>query len=124
MLTIPKPWLILLACAWTQGIASAQIVLRDPTTPPPGVMKPAGAVAGSDVSADTQSVIRITPVGGRQKLTVDGRPLQAGEQIKQWRVVTITSNRVIFKDSRGTRSVPVPTSSVSKKPAAVSASAK
>lgn len=108
---------LLLASGWS----CAQGVLRDPTTPPPGAprLTPAGAVAAGDAGgaapAAPQSIIRITPVGGaRKQAVVAGQSLQPGQQMGPWRVVTITSHGVVFKDSRGTRTVAVPSSSVRK----------
>ncbi len=78
----------------------------------------------ASVVAAPTSLIRITPVGGRKQAIIDGRALLAGEQVKQWRLVSITANGVVLKDSHGTRTVSAPPSSVSKKPASVAASEK
>lgn len=126
MLTIRKP--LLLGLLMAHGLVWAQAALRDPTTPPSGVVVPmasADKAQGDDSAMSApRSSIRITPVGGRKQAVVDGRALQTGDQIKQWRLVSITANGVVLKDSRGTRTVPAPSSSFSKKPAAGLASEK
>lgn len=123
MLTIRKPMLLLsFGLFLTQGAVWAQGALRDPTMPPPGVIVPVANIADkggvSEVVTETsQSVIRITPVGGRKQAVLDGRAMLSGEQLKQWRLMTINANGVVLKDSRGIRSVPLaPAASVSKKP--------
>jgi len=129
MLILRKSMLLLSGLVLVPGLVGAQGVLRDPTMPPPGVKIPgpsAGATGdeGEARAVVAQSIIRITPVGGRRQAVIDGRALQTGEQVKQWRLVSISANGVVLKDSRGTRSVPTPASSVSKKPVSGSASAK
>lgn len=114
---------LLLLPVWVlaHGVCGAQGVLRDPTTPPAGVPLPAnhaqavGDTAGSQMPPQ-QSVIRIIPVEGRKQVVVDGRTLQTGGQIGQWRLVSITANSVMFKDSHGMHSVPTLQSSISKTP--------
>ncbi len=109
-------WLLL-----ASGLSCAQGVLRDPTTPPPGAPRLAqpGAVAAGEADgiapAAPQSIIRITPVGGARRAAVPaGQSLKPGEQLGPWRVVTITSHGVVLKDSRGTRTLATPSSSVRK----------
>ncbi len=111
---------LLLAC----GLGWAQGTLRDPTTPPPGAPRLAppggGAASAGDAGiapAAPQAIIRITPVGGaRRQAVIAGQPLEPGEHIGPWRLVTITAHGVVFKDSRGSRTVAVPSSSVRKTP--------
>ena len=126
MLTIRKPLLLLSGLILVHDLSWAQGVLRDPTMPPPGFMPaPSADSAGvGDAAVAPQSFIRITPIGGRKQAMVDGRALQTGEQVKQWRLVTITANGVVFKDSRGVRSVPASSSVVIKKPVTGPASSK
>lgn len=129
MLTIRTRLLLLSGFVLAHGAVWAQGALRDPTTPPAGVRLPtvpAGSVTEGEAStvAAPASTIRITPVGGRKQAVIDGRPVQAVEQVKQWRVVNITANGVVLKDGRGTRTVPANPSSVSKKPASGAASEK
>lgn len=127
MLIFRKPLLLLLGLSLAYGLVWAQGALRDPTTPPPGI-KTSGAAAvaqgeeGAVGVAAPQSIIRITPVGGGKQAVIDGRALQTGEQVKQWRLVSITANGVVLKDSRGTRTVPAATSPVRKTPVTGTAS--
>lgn len=119
MLTRCKPMLLLSGLLLAHGLVQAQGALRDPTTPPPGISVPAASAGGQGDEAEVravvpQSIIRITPVGGRKQAVIDGRAIQTGEQINQWRLITITTNGVILKDSRGTRTLPAATSSVRK----------
>ncbi len=99
------------------AMACAQGVLRDPTTPPPGAPRLAAGAseAGAVAPAAPQSIVRITPVGGARHPAVPaGQSLKPGEQLGPWRVVTITSHGVVLKDSRGTRTLATPSSSVRK----------
>lgn len=127
MVIFRKPLLLLLGLSLASGLVWAQGALHDPTTPPPGI-KIAGPTAvaqgeeGAVGAAAPQSIIRITPVGGHKQAVIDGRALQAGEQVKQWRLVSITANGVVLKDSRGTRSVSTTTSSIRKTPVTGAAS--
>ena len=122
MTLLRKSMPLLLGMLLIPGLACAQGVLRDPTTPPPGAPRqvqpgsvPAGDAAGV-VTAAPQSVIRITPVGGARKQEAGAGPsLKPEGQMGSWRVVTITSHSMVLKDSRGTRTVATPSSSVKKK---------
>ena len=117
-----KHMLLLSGLVLAHGGLWAQAALRDPTTPPPSVKLP---VSAESVSAQApQAMVRISPVDGRKQAVMDGRTLHAGEQIPQWRLVSITANGVVLKDSRGARSVSTSPSSVSKKPVAGAASEK
>jgi hypothetical protein len=113
---------LLLGLVLSHGWVWAQGALRDPTTPPPGVKLPAAAGdkndAGMNYAQTAPFAIRITPVGARKQAVINGRALLPGEQFQQWRLVTITANSAVFKDGRGTRTVALAPSSVSKKPAA------
>jgi hypothetical protein len=128
MLILRQSLLLLSGLVLSHGGLWAQVALRDPTTPPPGFKLPVSAGSGSatqDPAAQApQAIVRITPVGGRKQAVMDGRTLQAGEQIQQWRLVSITANGVVLKDSRGARSVSTLPSSVSKKPVSGAASEK
>lgn len=108
------PLLVLVpAAAW------AQTSLRDPTMPPPGMQATARDAAGTPVPSEavaTQSVIRITPLGG-------GRNPQPGQSVRNWRVVNITATSVVLKDSRGTRTLDTPAETVRKKTVSNPASA-
>ena len=109
------------AAAW------AQTSLRDPTMPPPGMQAAIKDAAGAPVPAEAvsaQSVIRITPLGGgRKQAEMDGRTLQPGQSVRNWRVVNITATSVVLKDSRGTRTLETPAETVRKKTVSTPASA-
>lgn len=116
MLT-PKP--LLLGLMLAHGLVWAQGALRDPTMPPPGFR---GATASAERSgegdgraAQAPALVRITPVGGRQQAGPEGQTRPSGERIRAGRMVSITANGMVLKDSRGARAVPMPTPSVSKK---------
>jgi hypothetical protein len=116
MSLILKCLLPLLALVPVAGWAQAS--LRDPTMPPGAVQ---GAEGGGAVMA--QPLIRITPLtGGRKQADVDGRTVQTGQAVRNWRVVNITATSVVLKDARGTRTVATPTETVRKRPVSASAS--
>ena len=117
-----KHMLLLSGLVLAHGGLWAQAALRDPTTPPPGVKLPVSAESAS--AQAPRAMVRITPVDGRKQTVMDGRTLQAEEQIQQRRLVSITANGVVLKDSRGARSVSTSPSSVSKKPVSGAASEK
>lgn len=103
----------------------AQANLRDPTMPPPGMQGASKSTAGADGTGGVvaQPLIRITPVGGsRKQAELDGRTLQAGQAVRNWRVVNITADSVVLKDGRGTRTLATPTETVRKKSVSTSAS--
>lgn len=106
-----------LAPAW----AWAQANLRDPTMPPGAVVGAAGAESAGAVTA--QPLVRITPLGGgRKQAELDGRALQPGQSLSNWRVVHITATSVVLKDGRGTRTWATPPETVRKKSVSASAS--
>lgn len=120
MSLIFKCLLPVLALAPAMGWAQAN--LRDPTMPPPG-MQGAGKSAEGAGAVVAQPLIRITPVGGsRKQAELDGRTLQAGQAVRNWRVVNITADSVVLKDGRGTRTLATPTETVRKKSVSTSAS--
>ncbi len=110
---------LVLMLALTPLTGWAQGVLRDPTTPPPGMQTKAGksAPGESGAAGAAQPMIRITPVGGgRKQAVIGGRTLQPGETLDSWRLVNITATGVVLKDSRGTRVLATPAETVRKKP--------
>lgn len=121
----------ILKCLWplmalAPAVGWAQADLRDPTLPPPSMRAPVKDAAGAPVAADAvvaQPLIRITPVGGgRKQAEMDGRTVQTGQAVRNWRVVNITATSVVLKDARGTRTVATPTETVRKRPVSASAS--
>ena len=122
MSLILKCLLPVLALAPAMGWAQAN--LRDPTMPPPGMQGASKSTAGADGTGAVvaQSLIRITPVGGRKQAELDGRTLQAGQAVRNWRVVNITADSVVLKDGRGTRTLATPTETVRKKSVSTPAS--
>lgn len=119
MSLILKCLLPLLVLALAPAAAWAQVNFRDPTTPPPGMQPAIKDAAGAQATMDTvvsQPIIRITPVGGgRKQAELDGRTLQSGQSVRNWRVVNITATSVVLKDSHGTRTLDTPTETVRKK---------
>jgi hypothetical protein len=88
--------------------------LRDPTRPPPGLLRVYGnskALAESDGRAAnaagmSDSRVQVLKIGrSRQFAIIDGQLMQPGDVVDQWRLVSIQSQGVVLQSATETQTI-------------------
>lgn len=107
MIRPTKIFSMLLSASCATGLAWGQTDLRDPMMPP--AQLPNIAETSTSVGAETgsrQPVLQVLLIGrDRQSAVIDGRVLKRGEQLDQWRLVTVSDKGVLLHDSEGSQMV-------------------
>lgn len=89
------------------GPTGAQAELRDPMLPPAqfmGGMESALPMGGG--GSVRQPVVQVLLIGhDRQSAVIDGQVLKRGEQLDQWRLISIHDKGVVLRGNEGTQAV-------------------
>lgn len=120
-----KIFSVLIGASLTAGLVWGQTSWHDPMLPPAQFQS--NSDASASVSGDAglrQPTVQVLLIGrDRQSAVIDGRVLKRGEQMEQWRLVTISDKGVLLRDNEGSQTVSAYPAVKKKTPSAPSSAA-